>query len=247
MIHLQTWGITAGYGKVPVIEDVSIFAESGKITALVGPNGAGKSTLLKAICNLLTMVSGRVEVVGKDVSKLSTHLIARSGLGYVPQVNNVFASLTVIENLELGAIANRKSSRARIDEIFSIFPDLQTAQRKPAGDVSGGQRNMLGIARALMMAPKVLLLDEPTAGLAPQVSDRLWEQIRTIATTGTAILIVEQNVDAVLANADWLYVLVGGRNRRGGTPQEIPREALIELFLGQEAVDVLPIEKAEGW
>jgi branched-chain amino acid transport system ATP-binding protein len=247
MIYLQTWEITAGYGRVPVVEDVSITAESGKVTALVGPNGAGKSTLLKAICGLLPMAKGRVEVIGQDVSRLSTHLIARTGLGYVPQVNNVFESLSVLENLEMGAIATGRKSTTRAGEVLAIFPDLQAAQRKPGGDLSGGQRNMLAIARALMMSPKVLLLDEPTAGLAPQVSDQLWQQVRTIAQNGTAILIVEQNVDAVLTNADWMYVLVGGRRRRDGTPQDIPRDELIGLFLGGETNVAVNVTQLEGF
>lgn len=237
MTCLEVVDITAGYNRLPVVQSVSFAAESGKVTAMIGPNGAGKSTVLKAICGLMPSVTGRVELLGRDVSRFATHTLAKTGIGYVPQENNVFPSLSVLENLQLGAIAVRKKNPSRIREVMAIFPDLESSQRKAAGDLSGGQRNMLAIARALMVTPKALLLDEPTAGLAPKVADVLWTQLHRIAQTGTAILIVEQNVDALLENADWVYVLVAGRVCLSGAPSRISRDELSKLFLGGSATE----------
>lgn len=250
MRYLETMDLTAGYNRLPVVQDVCIAADSGKITALIGPNGAGKSTVLKAICGLMTSATGRVELLGHDVSKLAPHALAKAGIGYVPQVENVFPSLTVWENLQIGGISARNADPSRIGEILAIFPSLELAKRKAAGNLSGGQRNMLGIGRALMMRPKVLLLDEPTAGLAPQVTEVLWAQIRTIAQSGTAVVIVEQNVAAILKNADWLYVLVAGRVVFRGWPREIQGDKLAELFLGglqsKVAGQVVPMDSNPG-
>ncbi len=225
-------GITAGYGKVPVIRDVTLQAEPGKVVAMVGPNGAGKSTMLKAVFGLLRNRSGRVLLAGEDISGWPAFRIARNGMAYVPQVINVFASLTILENLDMGGYTLKKGVRARANEVLEIFPDLKTARSKKAGNLSGGQRNMLGMARALMLEPKVVLLDEPTAGLSPAYTGIVWDQIRRVAALGTAVVVVEQNVDLAVTHADWVYVLVAGENRLDGTAHEVGLVDLPGIFLG---------------
>jgi ABC-type branched-subunit amino acid transport system ATPase component len=224
--------ITAGYGKVPVIEDVSLRVAPGSVAAVVGPNGAGKSTLLRAIFGLLRQVSGRVVVGGRDVSGWRPYQIARHGMAYVPQVDNIFPSLSVVENLEMGAFTRRTGTQERIAEVLALFPDLAAARRRRAGELSGGQRNILGMARALMLEPAVVLLDEPTAGLSPAYTTVVWEQVRRIAGTGAAVVVVEQNVDLALRHADWGYVLVAGRNRLEGPCGVLAKENLPAIFLG---------------
>lgn len=232
MPMLQADSITAGYGKVPIINDVRVYADAGSVVALLGPNGAGKSTFLKAIFGLLRQTQGRVQVDGLDVAGMPPHRIAQAGMAYVPQVNNIFASLTVRENLEMGAYTRKTGVHERIDEVLEIFPDLATARMKRAGDLSGGQRNMLALARALMLEPKVVLLDEPTAGLSPAYTAVVWKQVRRVAEMGTAVVVVEQNVDLALTHADRVYVLVAGRNRLDGTAAEVSTVDLSSLFLG---------------
>lgn len=224
--------ITAGYGKVPIVQGVSVRAEVGQVVSIVGPNGAGKSTFLKAVFGLLRKVDGRVEVDGCDVSHLPPHRIAVSGMAYVPQVNNVFPSLSIVENLEMGAYTRRQGMRERIEEVLEIFPDLKAARSGRAGVLSGGQRNMLGMARALMLSPRVVLLDEPTAGLSPAYTTVVWKQVRRVAETGTVVVVVEQNVDLAVSHSDWTYVLVAGRNRLDGAASEVAKEDLSSIFLG---------------
>jgi ABC-type branched-subunit amino acid transport system ATPase component len=199
----------------------------------VGPNGAGKSTLLKAAAGLLKPMGGRVRLAGREVTGWTPHRIARAGMGYVPQVNNVFPTLSVMENLEMGAFIRKSGVRERMEEVLEMFPDLRQAADRPAGVLSGGQRNMLGMARALMLDPSVLLLDEPTAGLAPLYIARIWERVAAIATTGTAVVVVEQNVDLALEHADWAYIMIGGENFIDGPAREIMREDLAAIFLGE--------------
>ncbi len=212
---------------------VSLDAHERQITAIVGPNGAGKSTLLKAAAGLLPLMGGRIELGGRDVSGFPAYRIAREGMAYVPQVNNVFPRLTVIENLEMGAYILAGNPRPRIEQVLSVFPDLRQAATRQGRGLSGGQRNMLAIARALMLEPKVLLLDEPTGGLAPIYIDRVWEQATAIAAAGTAVVVVEQNVDLALAHADRVYVLVAGRNHLDGPADEVARADLASIFLGK--------------
>jgi ABC-type branched-subunit amino acid transport system ATPase component len=232
MRTLQADSITAGYGKVPVVENVCVSASAGKVVALVGPNGAGKSTFLKAIFGLLRQRTGSVRVDGSELTGLPPHQVARRGMAYVPQVANVFASMTVSENLEIGAYTRKSGVRQRVDEVLGIFPDLAAARSKKAGNLSGGQRNMLAMARSLMLEPKVVLLDEPTAGLSPAYTSIVWEQVRRVAAAGTAVVVVEQNVDLAISHSDWVYVLVAGRNRLEGTAAEVAREDLPSIFLG---------------
>jgi ABC-type branched-subunit amino acid transport system ATPase component len=233
MSVLDVESLAAGYGRTPVISGVNVQADPGKVTAVVGPNGAGKSTLLKAAAGLLKPMGGRVRLAGREVTGWTPHRIARAGMGYVPQVNNVFPTLSVMENLEMGAFIRKSGVRERMEEVLEMFPDLRQAADRPAGVLSGGQRNMLGMARALMLDPSVLLLDEPTAGLAPLYIARIWERVAAIATTGTAVVVVEQNVDLALEHADWAYIMIGGENFIDGPAREIMREDLAAIFLGE--------------
>jgi branched-chain amino acid transport system ATP-binding protein len=204
--------ITAGYGPVPIIQDVSVRAGAGQIVAILGPNGAGKSTLLKAIFGYLKPRSGRVLLCGANVTGLDPEDLVSRGIGYVPQVGNVFPALTVRENLEMGAYLRRSGVRERLDAVLAMFPGLGQALERRAVTLSGGQRTMLAMGRGLMLDPVVLLLDEPTAGLAPEFTGEVWRQVQRVATSGTAV-VVEQNATAALQAADWAYVLVAGRNR----------------------------------
>lgn len=232
MSVLLAKGVTAGYGKVPIVQGISARAEVGQVVSIVGPNGAGKSTFLKSVFGLLRKVEGKVVVDGLDVTNLPPHRIANSGMAYVPQVNNVFPSMSVVENLEMGAFTRRSGMNERIEEVLAIFPDLLAARKGKAGVLSGGQRNMLGMARGLMLSPRVVLLDEPTAGLSPAYTTVVWKQVRRIAEAGTAVIVVEQNVDLAVSHSDWTYVLVAGRNRLDGPATEVAKEDLSAIFLG---------------
>lgn len=237
MSVLQADAVTAGYGKVPVIDSVSLQADEGTVVAVLGPNGAGKSTLLKALFGLLRISSGRVRIGDLDITGWPAHRIANNAMAYVPQVNNVFPSLTILENLEMGAFTRKSGVAHRIKEILDIMPEIATARRKKAGQLSGGQRNLLGIARALMLDPKVILLDEPTAGLSPNNTRMVWEQVKRVAATGTAVVIVEQAVDVALTQADRAYVLVAGRNKLDGTAYDVGKRDLTAIFLGSRGHD----------
>lgn len=232
---LKATDLTAGYSKLPVIREVDFQAEPGKVVAIVGPNGAGKSTMLKAMFGLLRNSSGQVNLAGTEIGDWPAFRIARNGMAYVPQVINVFPNLSVYENLEMGGYTLKAGRQERVAEVLEIFPDLKIAKAKKGGNLSGGQRNMLGMARALMLNPKVVLLDEPTAGLSPAYTAIVWEQIRRVAGLGTAVVVVEQNVDLAINHADWVYVLVAGRNRLEGPAAEVGREDLPSIFLGGES------------
>ena len=225
--------LTAGYGAVPAITNVSVRADAGSIVAVVGPNGAGKSTLLKAMFGLLRAVDGTVMIGAQDVTGWPPHRIAQCGMAYVPQVDNVFPSMTILENLEMGAFMHRGDIRPRLDSVFSMFPDLAAARGRKATTLSGGQRTMLAMARGLMLDPKVLLLDEPTAGLSPSNVAVVWRQVQRIAETGTTVFVVEQNVDLAIANATWVYVMTDGRNAIDGPADKIGQRDLAELFLAK--------------
>lgn len=242
MSVLRLDGLTAGYGKTPIVRDLSARVNLGQVVALVGPNGAGKSTALKATFGLLGRVGGRVLLDEEEVAGWPPHRLAREGMAYVPQVENVFPSMSVQENLEIGAFVRDKGVRERIDEVLDIFPDLAKAAGRRAGTLSGGQRNMLGMARALMPDPKVVLLDEPTAGLSPAYVDVVWRQVRRIADQGTAVLVVEQNVDRALRSSDWVYVLVAGTNRLDRAPGDFAGMDLASIFLGGAAIATAPAE-----
>jgi ABC-type branched-subunit amino acid transport system ATPase component len=231
---LRAEGVTAGYGGPPIIEDVSITVYAKKIAAIVGPNGAGKSTLLKALSGVLKVSGGSVSVLGKNTTNTPPEKLVKRGLSYVPQVSNVFPDLTVRENLEMGAYTRRHGVAARIDELYELFPDLRASMRRRAGLLSGGQRSMLAMARALMLEPAVMLLDEPSAGLSPLLQAALWDQIEKIAATGVGICVVEQNTRRTLRHAHWGYILVLGRNRLDGPASELLHDkTVVDLYVGR--------------
>jgi branched-chain amino acid transport system ATP-binding protein len=233
-VVLKTEGLTAGYGGPPIIEDISLEVRAGQITAIVGPNGAGKSTLLKALSGVLPVSRGDVYVQGRKTTNTPPEKLVKRGLGYVPQVSNIFPDLTVRENMEVGAYTRPRGAHARIDELCELFPDLGTSLRRRAGMLSGGQRSMLAMARALMLRPAVMLLDEPSAGLSPLLQGKLWEQIEKIAATGVGICVVEQNTRLTLRHAHWGYILVLGRNRLDGPARELLHDdTVVELYVGR--------------
>jgi ABC-type branched-subunit amino acid transport system ATPase component len=233
-VVLRAEGVTAGYGGPPIIQDISLAVHARRITAIVGPNGAGKSTLLKALSGVLRASRGEVYVRGEKTTNIPPEKLVKRGLGYVPQVSNIFPDLTVRENLEMGAYTRRHGVHKRLGELCELFPDLGVALRRRAGLLSGGQRSMLAMARALMLEPVVMLLDEPSAGLSPLLQAALWEQIEKIAATGVGICVVEQNTRRTLRHAHWGYILVLGRNRLDGPAQELLHdENVVELYVGR--------------
>ena len=231
---LSVEGLTAGYGGPPIIEQVSISARRGAITAIVGPNGAGKSTLLKAVAGLIRPTAGKICVEGKEVTSLPAEKLVRRGVAYVPQVENVFPDLTVRENLDMGGYVRKSGVRERIEQLFLLFPDLKAAAHRRASTLSGGQRTMLALARGLMVDPAVLILDEPSAGLSPKFQGLIWERIEQIRATNVAVLIVEQNTRETLRHAQWAYVLVLGKNRLEGTGLELLEDdEVVNLYVGR--------------
>lgn len=232
---LRTVAVSAGYGGRAVIHEVSITAAPGAVTSIVGPNGSGKSTLLKSIVGVVRVLAGTVLHGQQPITNAAPEDIARRGVGYVPQVDDVFGPLSVRENLEMGGyLLPRREVAARVAEVVAFFPQLGRMLGRRAGKLSGGERKMLAMARVLMVRPDVFVLDEPTANLAPAVARTvLEEQVRTLAATGAAVLIVEQRAKAVLAISDHTYVLGGGRLRMAGRPAELATDpAFVESFLG---------------
>ena len=232
---LRATGVTAGYGGDPVIRDITVHVEPGQVVSLVGANGSGKSTLLKSLVGIVIVSAGTVSVGGADVTNRAPEDVARAGVGYVPQVDDVFAPLTVRENLEMGGYLLRpKEVRAQIDRVVAVFPRLGSMLTRQAGKLSGGERKMLAMGRVLMLEPAIFLLDEPTANLAPAIARSLLEEhVRRLAQGGAAVLIVEQRARAVLAISDRTCVLAGGEVRMEGTPAELAASpAFVESFLG---------------
>jgi ABC-type branched-subunit amino acid transport system ATPase component len=226
--------ITAGYGGPPVINGVSIVARRGAITAVVGPNGAGKSTLLKAIAGLIRTSAGKITVMGVDVTGQPAEKMVSKGLAYVPQVSNVFPELTIRENLDMGGYSRQSGVHERIEQLFQLFPDLAASAHRKASTLSGGQRTMLALARGLMVDPAVLILDEPSAGLAPKFQALIWERIESIRATNVAVLVIEQNTRETLRHAQWAYVLVLGQNRLEGPGRDLlSDEEVINLYVGR--------------
>ena len=205
--------MTGGYGGADILHDCTIAVEKGEIAVIVGPNGAGKSTAMKAVFGMLDIHKGRVMLDGNDISTLSPQDRVKAGMGFVPQNNNVFTSLSVGENLEMGAYIRDDDFADTLAQVFDLFPMLKDKRRQAAGELSGGQRQQVAVGRALMTQPSVLMLDEPTAGVSPIVMDELFDRIIEVARTGIAILMVEQNARQALNIADKGYVLVQGRNR----------------------------------
>ncbi|HAE84149.1 MAG TPA: ABC transporter ATP-binding protein [Ktedonobacter sp.] len=234
IVALSIQGLTAGYGGPPIIEQVSLTARRGAITAIVGPNGAGKSTLLKAVAGLIRPAAGKVFVEGQDVTGLPAERLVRRGIAYIPQVENVFPDLTVRENLDMGGYVRKSGVRERIEQLFLLFPDLKVAAHRRASTLSGGQRTMLALARGLMVDPAVLILDEPSGGLSPKFQGLIWERIEQIRATNVAVLIVEQNTRETLRHAQWAYVLVLGRNRLEGAGHDLLEDdEVVNLYVGR--------------
>ena len=213
MIILEAENITAGYTReVNILYDVGIRLKSGQIVSVIGPNGAGKSTLLKTIFGILKPTNGKISLKDEDITGLKPDKVANKGISYVPQVDNVFPSLTIQENLEMGAFIRDDDYSQRLNEIYELFPILGDRRKQKAGQLSGGQRQMVAMGRALMLDPQVLLLDEPSAGLSPKLVDMIFEKITDINKTGVSMIIVEQNAREALKMADHGYVLAMGRN-----------------------------------
>jgi ABC-type branched-subunit amino acid transport system ATPase component len=234
-VPLRATGVTAGYGGDPVIRNITLMADPGEVVSLVGANGSGKSTFLKSLVGVVRVTAGTVVIGETDVTRKAPEEVARAGVGYVPQVDDVFAPLTVRENLEMGGyLLPSGQVRARIDEVTTVFPRLGAMLSRGAGKLSGGERKMLAMGRVLMLQPAVFLLDEPTANLAPAIARTLLEEhVRRLAASGATVLVVEQRARAVLAISDRTYVLAGGEVRMEGTPAELAASpAFVESFLG---------------
>ena len=235
MPALETRGLTAGYGDSEVIREIDVAVSESSLVSIVGPNGAGKSTLLKAVLGLANVFGGQVVLDGTDVTRVPLEQLVRLGIGYVPQVDDVFETLRVHENLEMGGYLLDKHTRAeRLEEVLDVFPVLRGHMRRYVGTMSGGERKMVAVGRALMLAPRVIVFDEPTAGLAPTlVRSVLEDQARALADRGKAVLLVEQRAQAALELSDWAYVLVAGRMVRAAPAAEILADPEMgEVFLG---------------
>jgi branched-chain amino acid transport system ATP-binding protein len=234
MAYFEGENMTGGYGNGPdIINSCSVKVERGEIVSILGPNGAGKSTAMKAMLGLLNLKSGSIKIGGKDITKLSPQDRVKEGISFVPQTKNVFAGMTVEENLEMGAFLVIDDYRSIIDEIYSLFPILREKRNQLVGELSGGQRQQVALGRALMIRPSVLMLDEPTAGVSPIVMDELFDHIVKVKRTNVAILMVEQNAKQALHISDRGYVLVTGENRYSGTGQELLNNPEVrKSFLG---------------
>ena len=225
--------MSGGYGGAEILHEVSVRVGRGEIVVLIGPNGAGKSTAMNAVLGRLRLSGGRVSLCGRDITGTAPERVVRQGICYVPQSANVFPNLSVNENLEMGAYIRTDDFRPRMEEMYALFPPLAERRRAPAGTLSGGQRQMVAIAKALMVEPVVLLLDEPTAGLSPRFRGDIFRVVREINARGVPILMVEQNARQALMVADRGYVLVDGRNRVDGTgPGLLADPDVGAMFLG---------------
>jgi ABC-type branched-subunit amino acid transport system ATPase component len=233
MSKLRIENVVSGYGSMDVLHRLSLEVEEGKIVTLLGPNGSGKTTVLRTIFGVLSPKEGKIFYDGEDISGLPPEKVTRLGMSYVPQEENIFAALTVQENLEMGAFIRNDDFRQRMEEVFEFFPDLTDRRKSRAGDLSGGMRQMLAIGRALMLNPKMLLLDEPSTGLAPFLVEQIFERIQTLNKQGVTVFLVEQNTQA-LNCADRAYILEGGEKRAEGTAQELMNDEEIgKHYLGR--------------
>ena len=235
--RLTADGLVAGYREMEILHGVSITTVGGEFVTILGPNGSGKSTLLKTLCGLLSVKRGAIQLMGRDVTRATARERLLGGMCYVPQVRGVFAGMSVMENLELGAFAKRPADMAAaLERVFSYFPRLAERRRQLAGSMSGGEQQMVAIGRALIASPSVLLLDEPSAGLSPAAVDDLFGRIRGIADGGVSIVMVEQNAAKALEISDRAYVLADGLNRLEGPAQQVLHDPEVRrLYLGGDS------------
>lgn len=232
---LEITNLFAGYGESEILKNINISVEPAQTVAIIGPNGAGKSTVIKAVLGLLNVTGGTINLNGQDIIGVAPDEAIRQGISYVPQTHNVFPNLSVLENLEMGAWTRKTGIKERIDDMFTLFPDLQAKKSKVAGSLSGGQRQMVAMAKALMVNSKIMLLDEPTAGLSPKYQSEIFQTIKKINDNGVPILLVEQNAKQALEIADKGYVLVDGVNKVQGTGQELLGDSNVaRMFLGSK-------------
>jgi len=230
---LDVQNLHAGYGQSEILHGVNLYVDPGEIVAVIGPNGAGKSTAMKSVLGLLNITGGGIYLNGTEITNTPANQAVTKGIAYVPQTENVFVNLTVQENLEMGAWTRSTGIKEKIEQMFDLFPDLRTKKRQPAGSLSGGQRQMVAMAKALMIESKILLLDEPTAGLSPKYRGQIFSTIRDIRDSGVPVLIVEQNAKQALGSADRGYVLVDGGNRIDGSSTELLQNTEVaRMFLG---------------
>ena len=233
MISLVGKNITAGYGGVDIIKNINLYVNAGEIVVIVGPNGAGKSTAMKSLLGMLNLTSGFVQFTTKDITKMLPQDRVSLGIAFVPQTQNVFTGMTVEENLEMGAFLRKDNIQDTMDQIYELFPILKEKRNQNTGELSGGQRQQVAFGRALMTKPKILMLDEPTAGVSPIVMDELFSRIIEVGKTGVGILMVEQNAKHALNIADRGYVLVNGKNSREGSGQDLLNNPEVrKSFLG---------------
>lgn len=236
-VLLSVNGVSTGYAELEIVHKVSIQVDKGEIVTIIGPNGAGKSTLLKAIAGVLSKFEGTVTLNQKNVTTLSASNMVTVGASFVPQTDNIFPSLSIKENLEMGGFLRNSGINKRINEILSMFPELQKRPNEKAGNLSGGQRQALAISRALMLDPILLMLDEPTAALSPALREEIFDRIDAIRKTGVAILMVEQNAKEALLRSDRGYVLVAGESVLEQTgPELVANPDVGRLFLGTERI-----------
>jgi branched-chain amino acid transport system ATP-binding protein len=231
---LEATGVSCGYGKIRIVNEVSFKVHAGEIVLIMGPNGSGKSTLVKAVVGLVNIFGGHIVFDGSDLIGNSTVQIIRKGISYVPQTNNLFQSLSVKENLEMGSVLLKGSARQDfVGRIYEIFPELKAKETDSANTLSGGERQILAIARGLIGEPRILILDEPTAGLSPKIAKNVISRIKEIRDEGVSVLLVEQNARAALSIADTGYVIVAGSKVAEGPAEEIAKnEDVVQLFLG---------------
>ena len=233
MSVLSIENLSGGYGEADILHEVSLEIDTGENVVVIGPNGAGKSTAMKAVFGLLRLSGGSVHLAGEEITNMDPAQVVNKGVCYVPQTNNVFPTLTVQENLEMGAYIRKDDFRPRLLEIYEMFPPLAEKKKQAAGELSGGQRQMVAMGKALMLEPTILMLDEPTAGLSPIYRNEIFQIIRQINASGVPILMVEQNAKQSLAVANRGYVLVDGRNRTTGKGIDLLNDPEIaKMFLG---------------
>lgn len=231
---LKVENITAGYVKgLPILQDVSLNLIAGSVTVIIGPNGAGKSTLIKAIAGIVPVSSGVINLSGEDITNIKPHKLTEHSLAYVPQSDNVFKTLSIKMNLDLALKNSRENRAKRVEELFELFPILAEKRKEKAGSLSGGQRQILAVAMALSNRPKIILMDEPSAGLSPKASQEVLEFTKDLTNTGVSILLVEQNVNQALHLSDYCYILAEGKNQLNGTAAELREDPIVgQIYLG---------------